>query len=205
MREQIQPGGALDSEELQDKVRFAVHMSIAANVVLCGVTTYAVISSGSLAVLASLADTMIDLVSQGVLAVAEWVMRKPSDHHYPAGRSRIEPLGVIIVSILMGIAALELFRASITTLVMALAFNKLPGLVMQDSTITILFVVVGVKMCLFLYSKALARHSCTAEALAGMWPSDPLSRIHSGSGHVTSYIDACTKSLQGDCMLMKRL
>jgi hypothetical protein len=43
---------------------------------------------------------------------------------------------------------------------------------MQDSTITILFVVVGVKMCLFLYSKALARHSCTAEALAGRWLSD---------------------------------
>lgn len=156
-----------EDEAFADRVRCAVHLSITANIVLCAVTTYAVVSSGSLAVLASLADTLIDLVSQGVLAVSEWVMRKPSDQHYPAGRSRIEPLGVIIVSILMGIAALELFRASITSLVMALAYHQLPSLNMQDRTIIILFVVVGVKFCLFLFSKSLARRSCTAEALSG--------------------------------------
>jgi divalent metal cation (Fe/Co/Zn/Cd) transporter len=54
---------------------------------------YAAIRSGSLAVLASLVDTILDLVSQVVLFVAERCMQKPNDHHYPAGRSRIEPLG----------------------------------------------------------------------------------------------------------------
>lgn len=78
--------------------------------------------------LASLVDTLLDLISQVVLSVAEHGMRKPSDEHYPAGRSRIEPVGVIIVSVIMGVAALELLRASVGTLVLAVAYGKLPHL-----------------------------------------------------------------------------
>lgn len=115
-------------ERLSSKVRFAVHASICANVFLSAVSAYAAIRSGSLAVLASLVDTLLDLISQVVLSVAEHRMRKPSDEHYPAGRSRIEPVGVIIVSVIMGVAALELLRASIGTMVMALAYGKLPHL-----------------------------------------------------------------------------
>jgi len=116
------------AEDLSNKVRFAVHASICANVFLSIVSAYAAIRSGSLAVLASLVDTLLDLISQVVLSVAEQCMRKPSDEHYPAGRSRIEPVGVIIVSVIMGVAALELLRASVGTMVMALAYGKLPHL-----------------------------------------------------------------------------
>jgi len=116
------------AEHLSNKVRFAVHASICANVFLSIVSAYAAIRSGSLAVLASLVDTLLDLISQVVLSVAEQCMRKPSDEHYPAGRSRIEPVGVIIVSVIMGVAALELLRASVGTMVMALAYGKLPHL-----------------------------------------------------------------------------
>ena len=37
-------------------------------------------------------------------------------------------VGVIIVSVIMGVAALELLRASIGTLVMALGYGKIPNL-----------------------------------------------------------------------------
>ena len=116
------------AEHLSNKVRFAVHASICANVLLSVASAYAAIRSGSLAVLASLVDTLLDLISQVVLSVAEQCMRKPSDEHYPAGRSRIEPVGVIIVSVIMGVAALELLRASVGTMVMALGYGKLPHL-----------------------------------------------------------------------------
>lgn len=116
------------AEHLSNKVRFAVHASICANVFLSVASAYAAIRSGSLAVLASLVDTLLDLISQVVLSVAEQCMRKPSDEHYPAGRSRIEPVGVIIVSVIMGVAALELLRASVGTMVLALAYGKLPHL-----------------------------------------------------------------------------
>jgi len=115
-------------EHLSNRVRFAVHASIFANVLLSIAFAYSAYRSGSLAVLASLVDTLLDLVSQVVLSVAEKCMRKPSDEHYPAGRSRIEPVGVIIVSVIMGVAALELLRASMGTIVMALGYGKLPVL-----------------------------------------------------------------------------
>lgn len=38
-------------------------------------------------------------------------MRQPSDERYPAGRSRIEPIGVIVVAVMMGIAAVEVGSA----------------------------------------------------------------------------------------------
>lgn len=116
------------AEHPSNKVRFAVHASIFANVLLSIAFGYSAYRSGSLAVLASLVDTLLDLVSQVVLSVAEKCMRKPSDEHYPAGRSRIEPVGVIIVSVIMGVAALELLRASLGTMVMALGYGKLPVL-----------------------------------------------------------------------------
>ena len=48
---------------------------------------------------------------QVVLFVAEHCMRQPSDERYPAGRSRIEPIGVIVVAVMMGIAAVEVGSA----------------------------------------------------------------------------------------------
>ncbi len=154
------------AEHLSAKVRWAVHASLCANVLLSIASAYAAIRSGSLAVLASLVDTLLDLISQVVLSVAEHCMRKPSDEHYPAGRSRIEPVGVIIVSVIMGVAALELLRASVGTMVMALAYHKLPVLDMEPVTIVIMCVAVGTKVALYLYSSTLAPISGTAEALA---------------------------------------
>jgi divalent metal cation (Fe/Co/Zn/Cd) transporter len=96
-------------------------------------------------------------------------MRKPSDKHYPAGRSRIEPVGVIVVAVMMGIAAVEVLRASIEKLVEALAYHHLPNLQMDPATLAILCMAVGVKCVLYLYSSVLAGESGTAEALAGGW------------------------------------
>lgn len=155
------------TESLSARVRFAVNASLVANVILSVASTYAAIRSGSLAVLASLVDTLLDLISQVVLSVAESCMRKPSDESYPAGRSRIEPVGVIIVSVMMGIAALELLRASVETLVQALGYHHMPNLNMEPITLFILCIAVGVKCTLYLYSSALADQSGTAEALAG--------------------------------------
>lgn len=103
-----------------------------------------------------------------VLFVAEHCMRQPSDERYPAGRSRIEPIGVIVVAVMMGIAAVEVLRASIEKLVDALVYHHLPDVQMDPLTLAILCVAVGAKCVLYFYSSALAGESGTAEALAGV-------------------------------------
>jgi divalent metal cation (Fe/Co/Zn/Cd) transporter len=72
-----------------------------------------------------------------------------------------------VVSILMGIAALELLRTSIGTLVLAWGYHKVPVLDLSPVTIGILCASVAVKCCLYAYSSALAKHSGTATALSG--------------------------------------
>ena len=76
-------------------------------------------------------------------------------------------MGVIIVAVMMGIAAVEVLRASIEKLVEALVYHRLPDVRMDAATLAILCVAVGVKGVLYLYSSALAGESGTAEALAG--------------------------------------
>jgi len=68
----------------------------------------------------------------------------------------------------MGIAGLELMRNSIDTLVEAWGYHHYPYLNMSALTIVILVASVGTKICLFIYSSALARQgSGTALALSG--------------------------------------
>ena len=56
---------------------------------LLGAKLYAVIVSDSKALLAALADSIVDLVSQAVLALADRYIAKHSPN-YPVGRSRLE-------------------------------------------------------------------------------------------------------------------
>ena len=68
--------------------------SLEANVVLTVAKVAVAFQSGSLAVLASLIDSALDLISQIVLFAAS-ARRKDRDVEYPAGRARLEPVGVV--------------------------------------------------------------------------------------------------------------
>jgi cation diffusion facilitator family transporter len=85
-----------------------VQVSFFVNLVLFGVKTYIFANTGSLAVLASLLDSSVDLLAQGVLMIANRLAGRPRDAYqssYPAGISRVEPIGVIICAVTMSIGA----------------------------------------------------------------------------------------------------
>jgi len=67
-------------------------------------------------VLAALADSVVDLLSQAVLSLAE---RYQAKHHldYPVGRSRLEALSVIACGVIMAFANIEVIQYSIQTLI----------------------------------------------------------------------------------------
>jgi cation diffusion facilitator family transporter len=71
-----------------------------------GFGLYTVISTGSLAVLASLVDATIDLAAQGVLLGANRLAETQGvEASFPVGVSRLEPIGVIVCSTLMVVAS----------------------------------------------------------------------------------------------------
>lgn len=71
--------------------------------VLAVAKTYAAYCSGSLAVLSSLVDSILDLASQALFWYSDKRMHT-KDVKYPAGRRRLEPVAVIISATLMGMA-----------------------------------------------------------------------------------------------------
>lgn len=53
-----------------------------------------------MAVLASAVDSVIDLLSQFVIWLADWAMAR-KDERYPAGKARLEPISVLACAFIM--------------------------------------------------------------------------------------------------------
>ena len=95
-----------DNFENSISVKFAVNISWFVNWFLLVAKIYCTIVSSSKAVTASLADSAVDLMSQGVLAISYSYSVKYSSN-YPVGRSRLEALSVIACSFIMSMASVE--------------------------------------------------------------------------------------------------
>lgn len=92
--------------EESDGTKLAINASWAVNWFLLFAKAFVVIVSGSKAVTASLADSGVDLASQGVLALADKYISIQSPK-YPVGRSRLEALSVIACAFIMMMASIE--------------------------------------------------------------------------------------------------
>eukprot|EP00300_Choanocystis_sp_HF-7_P003914 c12983_g1_i2.p2 GENE.c12983_g1_i2~~c12983_g1_i2.p2 ORF type:complete len:279 (-),score=67.04 c12983_g1_i2:47-883(-) len=131
------------------------------NVLLLIIKLYAAVSSRSLSVIASAVDSVLDLVSGGILFVTARAIRNRDPMVYPVGRRRLEPLGIIVFAAVMGTAALQL----ITTSIEALA-KRSTSLNVQVSTIVILLVTITVKLLLYVWCRCVGRKSAIVNALA---------------------------------------
>ncbi|TMW60172.1 hypothetical protein Poli38472_000214 [Pythium oligandrum] len=157
------------------KVQIAIRVSLIINVILAALKTYAAIASGSLAVLSSLVDTILDLTSQWLFWYSDKHMHTPHVN-YPAGRRRLEPIAVIVSATLMGMAAIEVIQKSIETLVVG--FNgTFPDLEMSTFTIGVLFFAIVVKICLWFICARIGTNSPSAAALAQDHRNDVFSNV----------------------------
>ena len=93
----ITPPKDVEHDQKQERGEvIAFRFSWIVNVFLFLFKILAFVISGSQAILASLADSAVDLLSQVVLAATERTMTKSSEK-YPVGRNRLEAIGVICV------------------------------------------------------------------------------------------------------------
>jgi len=98
--------------------KFAIKLSLYLNLIILLSKFVAYLSTLSLSVLAALTDSLLDVVSQLVLNYTEKHSTKSrSSAFYPAGASRLEPLGVLTCAALMGMASFEILKQSIGSLV----------------------------------------------------------------------------------------
>lgn len=92
--------------------RGAAVASISVAVVLVGLKAWAAWSTGSTAMLGSLADTALDLVASVATLVGVWVAAQPADNMHRFGHGKAEALAAMLQIVLISISALALaFRA----------------------------------------------------------------------------------------------
>lgn len=99
-------GGEFASADNSKYAQFATTASWAVNWFLLGAKIYCTIATSSKAVTAALADSAVDLISQGVLSLADTYIAKHSPD-YPVGRSRLEALSVMACAFIMSMASVE--------------------------------------------------------------------------------------------------
>ena len=104
---------AADAEKSNKMVNLAAKISFFANIILMIAKLTASILSGSMAIISSLVDSVVDLVSGAVIFYTSRAAERTNYYSYPFGRTRLEPAAIIIISVVMGLASFQIIVESI--------------------------------------------------------------------------------------------
>lgn len=106
-----------DKEKACDRERVLENVSFACNFALLIGKIVALIYSDSLSILSSMIDSFVDNTSNVVIWVTSRAVRNRDPYHYPRGRTRLVPLGLIIISVIMGVASLRVIVKSVEAVI----------------------------------------------------------------------------------------
>lgn len=90
-----------DIDSSDPVVTFAIYVNFAANVLLLAGKIVVMISVSSMSVLASLVDAVLDFLSTVIVWITTVLISRQDQYKYPVGRRRLEPLGVLVFSVIM--------------------------------------------------------------------------------------------------------
>lgn len=162
----LKPISAHADEDKQDressalKVKIAVYASIGANFALAALQLYAAVSSLSLSLFATAADSVFDPFANLVL---NWLHRKSEkvdERKWPIGGSRFEPIGNITYAALMGMVSAILVVESIKELATGDGDKKL-----HIASLIAVGVAFVTKAVLAIYCFGLRKYSSQVEVL----------------------------------------
>eukprot|EP00732_Lithocolla_globosa_P004772 Lithocolla_globosa_v1_NODE_4558_length_1410_cov_11.761624.p1 type:complete len:446 gc:universal NODE_4558_length_1410_cov_11.761624:1353-16(-) len=149
------------SEADQRHERQVAYLSAGTNFFLLVMLVTAVSISGSLAILASVVDSALDILSSLVILATSKAKRNVNFYKYPQGRERVEPVGVLVFASIMGTASLMVIVESLRTLME----NEGHAPELTILVIALVATDVFLKCCLFLYCRMYADRILIAEAL----------------------------------------
>ncbi|KAG2496615.1 hypothetical protein HYH03_005436 [Edaphochlamys debaryana] len=210
-------GRAGEKEAFSSRVRIGIRASWVVNCLLLVSKTAVFVLSGSYAVLAAAVDSLVDLLSQAVLATAEYQVAR-FDQRYPIGRTRLSELSVIACACIMFVSTCMVLRDAAGAIWSGL-HGRLPDLHVD----AVLFVVLGgatfFKLLLYVYCRALRKNpimlalsedhlndvqsnlaAIAGAAIAGFWPklwwADPVVAIIFSLIIIKGWIGICWEQAQ---------
>lgn len=139
-----------DFRERKKQETLALRISFYVNVLLLAVKIFASVQSGSLSIITSALDSFLDLVSGLILYFTDKHMQNMNKYLYPIGKSRMQPLGILVFACIMGTLGFQVFIEGVQQLVGKEHTHHLEDL---QLVIGIMIGVIMVKFFLFLYCR----------------------------------------------------
>lgn len=106
-------------KKAEKKARWAININVIANIILLAAKSIAALHSNSLSLIASLVDSGLDLLCTAIVwttnRLVKWRLES-LQRKFPVGRRRLEPLGILVFSIIMVISFMQILQESVTKL-----------------------------------------------------------------------------------------
>lgn len=113
----------MSPEQEERLINLAIRINFAANVILLASKVAIMALTSSMSVLAGLVDGVLDFLSTLIIWVTTTMIRRQDRNRYPISRRRLEPVSVLVFSVIM---VTSFFQVGVTS------FNRLAG---DDHTI----------------------------------------------------------------------
>lgn len=143
-------------------VHLAINLSFFANITLFVTKLILAWYSGSMALLASAFESFLDIVSNAIIFFTVRVIRQKNYYSYPVGKSRMEPLGIIVFAVVITTSFSQVLITSVEKLVNGTAPEQID---LSFTALLILGVNVVVKGILWFWCASI-KGSSSVEALA---------------------------------------
>ncbi|CAH1776433.1 unnamed protein product, partial [Owenia fusiformis] len=167
-----------ESDERKKKVlrmaNILAKTSLFLNLLLLIGKVVAAVISGSLSVISSVIDSAVDMASGVIIWWTSRAMKQRNPYLYPQGRTKLEPVAIIVISVVMALASVQMIRESIQKII-EYAGDQSSGPSVDIATIVILSFTIVTKLVLFLVCRRIANPSI--QTLAQDHRNDVLSNL----------------------------
>jgi hypothetical protein len=132
-----------DHEHASDARRIvmtAIYINLTANCILLAAKIVVTVMTSSVSVLASLVDAALDFLSTAIIWSTTRITTRRDRYRYPVGRQRLEPVGVLIFSVVMITSFFQVALVSLQRLTgddHSLIELTLPAIIIMASTVAI--------------------------------------------------------------------
>lgn len=155
--------GSATRQEQSRIVMFAIYINFFINFVLLLGKILVAILTNSLSILASLVDSVLDFLSTLIIWFSTRLVEQRdwrTRHDYPVGRSRLEPIGVLVFSVLIIVSFLQIGNQA----VQKLAQGDADLVVLTTASIVIMIMTILVKFLCWIWCRSIK--SSAVQALA---------------------------------------
>jgi hypothetical protein len=123
-------------------VTFAIYLNLAANTILLILKIIVTVLTSSVSVLASLVDAALDFLSTGIVWTTTRLIARRDQYAYPIGRRRLEPIGVLVFSVIMITSFVQVALEGLSRLTSgdhSVVQLSIPAVAIMASTVVIKF------------------------------------------------------------------